>query len=753
MRDHKESLAMSRRSPDAPGTSPLGPRPAACAILAALLGALAPLGASEPADASGPPVTAPGPHPGAEEGAEILEPVIVTATRGEERLFGVPYSAYALERDRFARELAAKSLPDAIREVPGVMVQKTGPGMGSPYIRGFTGFRTLLLLDGIRLNNAVFREGPNQYWNTVDPLSLERIEVVKGPSSVLYGTDAIGGTVQAFTQERDPRSAGIATPWSGFESERRVYYRFASAEASHMGRAEIAGAWCRALGLAGGFSYTSSGDLASGDAGELPYTSYDEFYGNFKAIWRAAANLDVAAAYQGARLEDLPRTHATIYSKSFHGTAVGTDLQREFDQSRDLGYVQVRWSDPAACISKVTASLSYHLQGEDELRVRGDGRGTRQGFDDGTFGAWVQLESPLPAAALRYGAEYYRDDVDSYARQYAADGSLTFVSPRGPVADEASYDQVGVYAEAAVEPASWLELTVGGRFSYTSVRAHEVDPDPTALPDFGPVDESYRALVGSARALVRPLDEWNLFAGVSQGFRAPNLSDLTRFDVARSGEVETPSPDLDPERYLSFEVGTRVREPTSGLEASAAYYATLTEGMIIRYPTGDTIDGLPEVTKANAGDGYAHGVELGVSWNFWRGFTAFGAFAWIDGEVDAYTAPGVVRREPLSRLQPTMALIGLRWESEDRRFWVEGTVVMVDDQSRLSSEDARDVQRIPPGGTPGYAVCNLHGGVRPLEGLEVFAAVENLANKEYRVHGSGQNEPGTNAVLGLDWKF
>jgi len=84
--------------------------------------------------------------------------------------------------------------------VPGVMVQKTGHGQGSPYIRGFTGFRTLLMIDGIRLNNAVFRDGPNQYWNTVDPFSIERLEVVKGPSSVLYGSDAIGGTVNVITR-------------------------------------------------------------------------------------------------------------------------------------------------------------------------------------------------------------------------------------------------------------------------------------------------------------------------------------------------------------------------------------------------------------------------------------------------------------------------------------------------------------------------------------------------------------------------
>ncbi len=357
----------------------------------------------------------------------IADPIVVTATRGEERLFDLPYSAQALERDRFVRELAAKNVQEALREIPGVMVQKTGTGMASPYIRGFTGFRTLFLIDGIRLNNAVFREGPNQYWGTVDPLMIERIEVVKGPSSVLYGSDAIGGTVQAITQSRDPSAAGIATPWSSLECERRAYYRFASAEASHVGRGELAAAWERTLGIVGGVSYKSFGDLAAAEIGELPYTSYAELHGNFKAIWRAAPNLEVAAAYQGARLRDVPRTHSTVHSKSFRGTAVGTDLKREFDHGRDLGYVQVRWSDAASFVSKVTASLSYHLQEEDELRVRGDRRRTVQGFDDGTLGAWVQLESPTRIATLRYGAEYYRDDVDSYARDFAADGSLLSV--------------------------------------------------------------------------------------------------------------------------------------------------------------------------------------------------------------------------------------------------------------------------------------------------------------------------------------
>ena len=91
------------------------------------------------------------------------------------------------------------------------MVQKTALGQGSPFIRGFTGFRTVLLIDGFRLNNSVFRDGPNQYWNTVDAWSLEKLELVKGPTSAQYGSDAVGGAVHARTVR--PRFDGAASTW------------------------------------------------------------------------------------------------------------------------------------------------------------------------------------------------------------------------------------------------------------------------------------------------------------------------------------------------------------------------------------------------------------------------------------------------------------------------------------------------------------------------------------------------------------
>lgn len=688
----------------------------------------------------------------------LLDEVVVTARRSEAEVFDVPYTADVIDGEAASDRKAARNLPDALREVPGVMVQKTSTGQASPYIRGFTGFRTLLLIDGIRLNNAVFRDGPNQYWNTVDILTVDRLEVVKGPSSVLHGSDAIGGTVNAITRSRDldaPRDGASRGGFSAgeFHINPGIYGRIASAERSAIGRAEISGDYGGKVGIVGGLTCKDYGDFLAGrDTGELPNTAHDELHGDLKVTYRPRSDLELTLAYQHGSLDDVPRTHATIHSKSFHGTTIGTDLRRDYDQERDLAYGQLRWRDLADWLSRLTLSISFQSQREDEVRVRSDGRRTDQGFDDGTLGAWVQLETPSAVGTWTYGVELYHDDVRSWRRDTSADGTVVTAAPRGPVADDSIYDQVGAYVEDRVELARWVELTIGGRFNYAYASASEVDPDPAADPDFEGVRESYHALVGSARVLFRPLEDWNIFGGASQGFRAPNLSDLTRFDVSRSGEIEIPAPDLDPERYLTLEAGTKWRHPEWGLEAFASYHYTFIDDMIVRFPTGDTIDDQPVVTKDNVGDGYVTGVELGLSWSFYEGFTVFGSLAWVRGSVDNYDG-GVRSREPFSRIQPTMSLLGLRWDSRCRRYWVETTVEIADGQSRLSPEDARDTQRIPPGGTPGYTIYAIRGGVEPKEGLRLFAGVENFTGKDYRIHGSGQNEVGTNAIVGLHWTY
>jgi len=697
---------------------------------------------SEAADANGGAAVEalPGAGPTVEADARpargmMLGETVVTASRREQTLFDLPYAAARIS-DQTLFERSYRTLPQALRNVPGVMVQETAPGHGSPYIRGFTSFRNLFLIDGVRLNNSVFRPGPNQYWNTVDPWSIDRVEVVKGPGSVLYGSDAIGGTVQAFT--RNPYTYD-----GSFDLGGRTIGRYASAEESWIGRAELSVGYQGALGLLVGGTYKDFGTLEGGDdIGEQPNTGYEEYDLDFKAEYFLNDHVRIVALHQRVRQNNVLRTHRTVFAVPFNGTTVGSDLRRDLDQERELTYVQLHAEELDGPVRALRASISHHRQSETRDRVRGSGVRELQGFDVDTVGLWLQLESPSPIGELTYGLEYYHDDVESFSSTNPI---------QGPVADDATYDLLGVFLQNQIELTPRLDLTLGGRFTFAAA-----DADSVRDPDTGnriQIEDDWTALVGNARLSYALVPETlRLYGGVAQGFRAPNLSDLTRFDTARTNEFETPAPGLDPEEYLSFEVGAKLQERTVAAEVS--YFYTMINDQIVRFPTGNVVAGDAEVTKANIGDGQVFGIEAGAAWDFLPQWTLFGNVTYIEGEVDTFpTSAQVLRSEYLSRLMPLSGQLGLRWEAADELFWAEALVRMADKADKLSTRDQGDTSRIPPGGTPGYAVLHLRGGWNVDEFTRITAAVENVFNKDYRVHGSGHNMPGRNFILAFERRF
>ena len=128
-----------------------------------------------------------------------LSELVVSALRTATNRFSTAEAIDVINAKNMGK-LQSRTTPEALTNINGVFVQKTNHGGGSPFVRGLTGNQTLLLVDGVRLSNATFRYGPNQYFNTIDPLSIERIEVLRGGGSVQYGSDALGGTIQVFSK-------------------------------------------------------------------------------------------------------------------------------------------------------------------------------------------------------------------------------------------------------------------------------------------------------------------------------------------------------------------------------------------------------------------------------------------------------------------------------------------------------------------------------------------------------------------------
>ena len=149
-----------------------------------------------------------------------------------------------------------------------------------------------------------------------------------------------------------------------------------------------------------------------------------------------------------------------------------------------------------------------------------------------------------------------------------------------------------------------------------------------------------------------------------------------------------------------------------------------------------------------------YGLEVSLHYRFHPQFTAFGDFAWMDSQVTTFpTSAAVKEREVLDRQMPPTGHLGLRWTHPSKKGWIEARVTLVGKATKLSTRDEGDTQRIPPGGTPGYGVITIRGGADVTDYLTLSAAVENLTNQDYRIHGSGVNEPGTNLILAADLHF
>ncbi len=674
-----------------------------------------------------------------------LPTVVVTATRDARLLQNAPYSTSVISAEMLQLEASARSIPEALKYEPGMMIQKTAHGQGSPYIRGFTSQRTLFMIDGVRLNNSVFRDGPNQYWNTVDALGLSRLDVARGPFSVLYGSDAIGGTVNAIT--RGSQDLRPSSTW-----DRRLYYRVSSAEHSHIARGESIGKLTDNLTLSLGYSFKEFGDVEGGSSiGEQDKTGYGEQDWDAKLEYAIDEDTVLVVSHQNVDIDDAWRTHKTLYGIDWEGLSVGSDYRRVLEQDRELTYLQYHHYNGTGFAEEIHAGVSHHLQSEERDRLRSKDRHDIQGFDVHTVGAFLSLTSPSPLGKLIYGIEMAHDEVDSFKRTLNPEGSIASRAIQGPVADDATYDTLGIYLQDEIVLSDKLSLIMGGRYEYVQTDADRVEDPLTG--DVISISADWDDVVGSARLLYYLDDqgEWNLFAGVSQGFRAPNLSDLTRFDSARTDEIETPAPDLNPEHFVSYETGLKVA--TLNASAQLAYFYTRIDGMIVRSPTDRVIDDEFEITKSNSGDGYVHGVELDGCFQLWRGLSVFGVFTWMEGKVDTYpTSDAVLTSEYIDRLMPPTGRLGLRWKPS-KTYWIEAMSTVAAKADKLSTRDRADTSRIPPGGTPGYTTYDIRGGWNITDSLSVSLAVENITDEDYRTHGSGVNEPGRNVILTTQFTF
>lgn len=642
---------------------------------------------------------------------------------GDRSIFEVPESATVRTRRRLD-EMAPANTPKALEEEVGVIIQRTNPGGGSPFVRGLTGNMVLILVDGIRLNNSTFRLGPNQYLNTIDPGQIRRIEVIRGPSSVLYGSDAIGGVINIVT--RSARSVG-----SRLGSEASFMQRFSSSDTGLYSRLNVEANFQRSGVFAGG-SYLDLNDLdAGGSHGRQPYTGYEQSAADVKFDYLIGRSNVFTIGVQHLVQHDVPRTDSFVNA----GEAFIFDPQQ-----RELYYVRLQGSNRGGLFDAYRITASFNRQQEGRHRQMFGHPVLKDFIDDvQTTGVNVLSATDLGILGrLTYGFDWYHDELAS--GRVNIDTNTGAVTPGRPsFPPDTYYGRFGMYLQEEVDLTGRLRATGGVR--YTNIQAGStplVGQSETPMH----ISPSFQDWCGQIGLVYQINPCINLVGSVSEGFRAPGLDDLTALRATNQG-IDVPSPGLDPETSWNYEVGLKF--DNQRLRGQIFGFWTYLDGLIVRQPAGYQIEGLPAYFKVNAGKARIDGLELAGEYLLRRGWSIYGNYTYTFGQNTA-------DNEPVSRIPPAQGIAGLRWRSQSRSSWFEIYEWMAARQDRLSARDVDD-PRIPPGGTPGYHTLNLRAGRFVGDNSKLALGLENILDRHYRVHASGIDAPGITFTLGYELSY
>lgn len=681
------------------------------------------------------------------DSAVVLRPLVVTATRAAEGPGNATPVAAAALSPAPADRGATRITPDLLRDLPGVHVQQTSAGQGAAVLRGLLGNQVLYLVNGIPMNNGTYRDGPGQYLATIDPETIERIEVVRGPASVLYGSDAQGGVVNVITRPH-PGVQG----WS-------VASALQGSSANYGGRARVSAGWQGPrLTVGFGASLVQAGDLRPG--GGLPPQSPSGFSAlglDGRLTWQpdTAGRHRLVAGLEHFGMHDVPRYDRYV---DFRAPAEGPDFRHVFDpQTRQLGFIRHRYRGNGTTVNRLetTVSLSVQREGRTTQGQTPDAvaeplvESTRD--DVYTPGLSVVGTSIATAAGhpvrLIWGGEIYRDilsshgtvtdllagTVDPLVRATAAGAPV----PSGRFPDGATMDRAGVFLAADALVHARLRLTAGGRWSAFRSEAN-------VGADFGgAVANSASDLTGQLGAVLTLVRGLDLTFRVAEGFRAPNLYDLTNVGTVPGGIV-LPNVNARPEEALSLEGSIRYGDARTVLDLTV--YRTRIDDFIDRAPgtfQGDTLfRGERVFLGTNVAQATVRGIEAEVV-RVHGPVSLRGTLLVTRGD---QTVQGA--EEPMAKIPPLGGTAGAAWRTAGGTWQVSYELRWAARQDRLGSRDLRD-SRIPPGGTPGYAVHALAATGALTPGLTVSVGVENLTDTLYRTHASGVDAPGRHLWVGL----
>lgn len=705
-----------------------------------------------------------------------LDEVVVSANKWEQQLNEIPHKIIKAGKSQILFN-NPQTAADLLGQTGAVFIQKSQMGGGSPMIRGFATNRVLLVVDGVRMNNAIYRSGNLQNVISIDALSTENAEVIFGPGSLTYGSDAIGGVMDfhtlepRFSQDNKLQVAGSALT------------RYSSANKEKTGHADVNFQWQR-WSLLTSVSYSAFDDLKMGRHGGqdrylrpeyverkndadviVPnadpriqrFSGYNQLNILQKVRYKPSDDWDVQYGFTYARTGNAPRYDRLIQYRNgklrFAEWNYGPMLWQ-------MHHLQAMHSSKKGLYDNLRTTVAYQNYEESRIdRQLNSSTRTIQAENVNAVSINLDATKQIKKNDLFYGVEYVYNKVGSMGEQTNMSSGTTvpYVSryPNGSI-----WSTTGIYGSYKMNLHPKFSLTTGLRYSYNTLNA-TFDQTFIKFP-YDNARLKHGAFTGNAGLVYRPGINWKVSGNISTGYRMPNVDDIGKLFESVPGNVTVPNPALTPEYAWNFEAGiskvisSKLRIEVNGFHTILDNAITLRsstfngEDSILFDGTMSRVEKLQNVAKATV-----WGLQTGVQ-IYLTSYLSLQSYAnLIKGkETDDVNDEQV----PLRQAPPFYGSASLQYARNKLKIEASASYnsTIKNEDLAPSEQGKTDIYAVDANGkpySPAWYTLNLKASYQLMKEFSIVAGWENMTNQRYRPYSSGIVAAGSNAIITLRAAF
>ena len=709
--------------------------------------------------------------------AEQLDEVVMSISKWEQQKKDIPNKIASID----AREIAfvnPQTSADLLQNSGKVFVQKSQLGGGSPMIRGFATNRLLLTVDGVRMNNAIFRGGNVQNVISIDPYNIKNTEVIFGPGSVIYGSDAIGGVMNFYTKNPDFSNVDSLMVTGS------ANYRFATANMENTAHFDV-NFGKRKWAFLTSASYNNFGDLTMGTNGPESYlrnnyvirrNGLDELVTNSNPKKQIPTGYNQINLLQKIRHKpnniwhyDLGFHYSETSDYARYDRLIRPNSEGDGLRSAEWFYGPQKWFMANMQINKkgkgkfydgvkLTTAYQHFEESRNDRNFQDPIRFTTQ-EDVDAFSVNLDFENKkIGNLRLYYGGEYIFNKVNSQGSQLNIETNA-FENAASRYPDGSTWQTLAGYINGEYKAKPNFTLLTGLRYSHVWIDAVF---DKTFYPfPFDDANLSNGALTGSIGLSWFPKADLQITWNGSTGFRAPNIDDVGKIFDSEPGSVVVPNPDLEPEYAYNVELGIQKNFNDKVVLKGATFYTYLVDALVRRdfqFNGQSEIEYNGEISNVqaiqNAAKAYVYGFEFGVEAFLNDHFSIRSNLTFTEGieeEDDGTDSPG-------RHVAPTFGDLHLIWKNQKLRTDLflnyNGEIPFYDlanserNKAYIYAEDSNGNPY-----SPSWYTLNFRSQYSISNAIRATMILENITNQRYRTYSSGIAAGGTNLILGLGYQF